>query len=208
MKYDMMARLYWKVFKGGFEHELKNTLGFSDTAAIMKRAKKKYREMIESVQSFEHRTRFISNIILASILGGIYLSLDEKPDTQKMTVFTREALMNNRIMLKAIVSEKNYTAEGQEKLRLAAEQSLSDINPYSWQFTFEAGKSLMEYTATFKTCGILHLYRMWGIEELTPAMCRLDYDMAAANNSDFIREQTLADGGEYCDCHYIHTPKR
>ncbi len=111
-----------------------------------------------------------SNIILASILGGIYLSLDEKPDIEKMTVFTRESLMNNCIMLKVIVSEKNYTAEGQEKLRLAAEQSLSDSNPYSWQFTFEAGKSLMEYTATFKTCGILHLYRMWEIEELTPAM--------------------------------------
>ena len=208
MKYDMMPRLYWKVFKGGFERELKNTLGFSDAAAIMKKAKKKYREMIERVQPFEQRTRFISNIIIASILGGIYLSLDEKPDIEKMTVFTREALMNNRIMLKAIVSEKNYTAEGQEKLRLAAEQSLTDSNPYSWQFTFEAGKSLMEYTATFKTCGILHLYRMWGIEELTPAMCRLDYDMAAANNSEFIREQTLAGGGDYCDCHYIHTPKK
>lgn len=124
-----------------------------------------------------------------------------------MTVFTRESLMNNCIMLKVIVSEKNYTAEGQEKLRLAAEQSLSDSNPYSWQFTFEAGKSLMEYTATFKTCGILHLYRMWEIEELTPAMSTLDYDMAA-NNSEFIREQTLAGGGEYCDCHYIHTPKK
>ncbi len=120
----------------------------------MKKAKKKYREMIESVQPFEQRTRYISNIILASILGGIYLSLDEKPDIEKMTVFTRESLMNNCIMLKVIVSEKNYTAEGQEKLRLAAEQSLSDSNPYSWQFTFEAGKSLMEYTATFKTCGM------------------------------------------------------
>ena len=31
---------------------------------------------------------------------------------------------------------------------------------------------------------------------------------SADNNSDFIREQTLAGGGEYCDCHYIHTPKR
>ena len=208
MKYDMMARLYWTVFKGGFERELKNTLSFSDTAKIMKKAKGKYREMLESVQPFERRTRFISNIIIASMLGGIYLSLDEKPHIEKMIVFTREALMNNRIMLKSIVSERNYTAEGQEKLCREAEISMTDNNPYLWQYTFEAGKSLMEYTATFKTCGILHLYRMWGIEELTPAMCRLDYDMAAANNSVFIREQTLADGGEYCDCHYIHTPKK
>lgn len=59
----------------------------------MKKAKKKYREMIESVQPFEQRTRYISNIILASILDGIYLSLDEKPDIKKMTVFTRESLI-------------------------------------------------------------------------------------------------------------------
>ncbi|MBQ8781961.1 MAG: L-2-amino-thiazoline-4-carboxylic acid hydrolase [Oscillospiraceae bacterium] len=208
MKYDMMTRVYWTMFKGGFERELKNTLGFSDTAKIMKKAKGKYREMLESVQPFERRTRFISNIIIASMLGGIYLSLDEKPDIEKMTVFNREALMNNKFMLKATVSERNYTAEGQEKLRREAEISMTDNNPYLWQYTFEAGKSLMEYTATFKTCGILHLYRMWGIEELTPAMCRLDYDMAAANNSVFIREQTLASGGEYCDCRYIHTPKK
>lgn len=208
MKYDIMPKLYWKVFKGGFERELKNTLGFSDTAKIMKKAKVKYREMIESVQPFERRTRFISNIILASILGGIYLALDKKPDIEKMNVFTREALMNNRVMLKSVVSERNYTAKGQEKLRREAEISMNDSNPYLWQYIFEAGTSLMEYTATFKTCGILHLYRMWNIEELTPAMCRLDYDMAAANNTEFIREQTLADGGEYCDCHYIHTPKK
>lgn len=208
MKYDAMARLYWTVFKGGFERELTNTLGIADTKAVMKKARKKYREMLESVQPFERKTRFISNIIIASILGSVYLSLDEKPDIEKMTVYTREALMNNRVMLKAIVSERNYTAEGQEKLRQDAELSLTDSNPYSWQYTFEAGESLMEYTATFKTCGILHLYRMWSIEELTLAMCKLDYDMTAANNTEFIREQTLAGGGEYCDCHYIHTHKK
>lgn len=208
MRYDMMARLYWKVFSGGFERELKHTLGISDPKTVMKKAHRKYKEMLESVQPFERKTKFISNIIIASILGAIYLSLDEKPDIEKMTVFTREALMNNPVMLKAIVSEKNFTAEGQEKLRREAEISLMNSNPYSWQFTFEAGESLMEYTAAFKTCGILHLYRMWNIEELTPAMCKLDYDMAAANNTEFIREHTLADGGEYCDCRYIHTPKK
>lgn len=211
MKYGAAARLYWTVSNSGFERELNTTLRVSDTGTVMKKARKKYREMLESVQPFEMfevKIRFISNIMLASILGSVYLSLDEKPDIEKMTVYAREALINNRLMLKAIVSERSYTAKGQETLRRAAELSLTDNNPFSWQFTFEAGKTLMEYTATFKTCGILHLYRIWGIEELTPAMCRLDYDMAAVNNSVFTREQTLAIGGEYCDCHYLHTPKK
>lgn len=168
MQYDMTARLYWTVFKGGFERELKNTLGISDTKTVMKKAHKKYREMLESVQPFERRTRFISNITLASMLGGIYLSLDKKPDIEKMTAFNREALMNNRVMLKAIVSERNYTAKGQEKLRQEAEISLTDSNAYSWQYTFEAGTNLMEYTATFRTSELFclnSLPRIYGYKE-------------------------------------------
>lgn len=208
MKYDVRAKIMWAAFRGGFERELKNTLGLSDTSEIMKKSHKKYIEILESVQNFERKTRFISNIILASMLGGIYLSLDDKPDIEKMTVFTREALMNNPFLLKSVVSERNYTPKGQENLKHEAELSLSETNPYTWQFTYQAGADCMEYTVYFRTCGILHLFRSWGIEELTPAMCRLDYDMAAVNNTEFIREKTLAGGGEYCDCHYIHTPKK
>lgn len=41
----------------------------------------------------------------------------------------------------------------------------------------------------------------------------MKYDMMArlywkVFKGGFEREQTLADGGEYCDCHYIHTPKK
>lgn len=208
MKYDMMARLYWTVFSGGFKSELKNTLGVSDTAAIMKKARKKYREMLESVQPPNRKTRFSSNIYLASILGSVYISLNQKPRIEKMTVYAREALMNNKILLKSIVSERNFTAEGQEALRREAEISMTDDNPYLWKFTFEPGKNLMEFTTTFLTCGVLYMYKKRNVVELTPAMCRLDYDMAAANNSEFTREQTLAGGGEHCDCHYLHTPKK
>ncbi|WP_353939731.1 L-2-amino-thiazoline-4-carboxylic acid hydrolase [uncultured Treponema sp.] len=42
------------------------------------------------------------------------------------------------------------------------------------------------------------------IKEYIPAMCSLDYDMAALNNTEFSREFTLAGGGKYCDCHYNH----
>ena len=208
MKYDFMARAFWLVFRGGYEYELKNTLGVENTKDVMKKAHRKYKEMLLSVQPFERRTRFISNIMIASILGSIYLTLEEKPEIEKMIVFNREALMNNKAMLKSIISEKNYTSEGQKKLQDEALLSIQDNNPYSWQYTYEKGESLMEYTVYFKTCGIWHLYQMWNIKELTPAMCKLDYDMARANNTVFTRQLTLAEGGVSCDCHYKHTPKR
>ena len=43
-----------------------------------------------------------------------------------------------------------------------------------------------------------------GLKEYISAMCTLDYDMAALNNTEFSREYTLASGGKYCDCHYNH----
>lgn len=208
MKYNMMARLFWAVFSGGFKRELKNTLDIPNAAVVMKNARKKYKEMLESIQPLGRKTRFSSILYLASILGSVYISLENKPNIEKMTTYVRESLMNNKILLKSIISEQNFTVEGQESLRREAEISMTDDNPYLWKFTFEPGRNLMEFTTTFFTCGVLYLYQKWNIGELTPAMCRLDYDMAEANNSIFTREQTLAGGGEYCDCHYLHTPKK
>ncbi len=203
MKYGIRECLIWKVFEGGIERELKNTLHVSNSNQIMKKAHEKYKEMLASAQ--DPHNRFTMNIIFASMVGAVYLSLNEKPPLEQMIRYVRESVMNNKIFLKFIVSEKNYTPNGQKTIADGAEKSQNNKNPYSWQYTYKAGKSVMEYTVVFTTCGICYLYEQWGIYEITPAMCRLDYDMARANSTEFIREQTLFEGGEYCDCHYIHT---
>ena len=204
MKYGLMERLFWKVFSGGSKRGLEDILHISNGGEVMKKAHKKYKEMLSGTQ--DPHNRFSSNLILASIFGSIYLSLEEKPPVEQLIIFNREAVMNNKIMLKKVVSERNYTRKGQQALAENAKQSVRDNNPYSWRYTYEAGKSVMEYTVKFMTCGILHLYKQWGIPEITPAMCKLDYDMAHANHTEFYREQTLFEGGEYCDCRYVHTP--
>ena len=41
------------------------------------------------------------------------------------------------------------------------------------------------------------------INDLTPALCHLDYTMSEAGGvTDFVRQYTLASGGPYCDCGY------
>lgn len=40
-----------------------------------------------------------------------------------------------------------------------------------------------------------------GLYDLVPAMCALDYTMSeAGGTTNFVREYTIASGGEYCDC--------
>ena len=42
-----------------------------------------------------------------------------------------------------------------------------------------------------------------GLFDLVPAMCALDYAMSEAGGvSHFVRECTLANGDDYCDCGY------
>lgn len=71
-------------------------------------------------------------------------------------------------------------------------------------FVIEDGATPTDYTATFSACGICCLMKKLGIEEVTPAMCRYDYDMAQMSGTVFTRKFTLASGGSCCDCHYHH----
>ena len=42
MKYSLMAKAMWGMFKNGFEKQLTNTLSESEPKMVMKNAKKKY----------------------------------------------------------------------------------------------------------------------------------------------------------------------
>ena len=56
-----------------------------------------------------------------------------------------------------------------------------------------------------RICNIGNSLRMkeYGLYDLVPTMCHLDYTMSeAGGTSDFLREYTIASGGAYCDCGY------
>lgn len=63
MKYNLMAKTMWVMFKNSFEKQLTNTLSESDPKIVMKNAKKKYKEIILSVDEFKKGDRFIVNIL-------------------------------------------------------------------------------------------------------------------------------------------------
>lgn len=94
MKYGIRERLFWRVLKSGFEREMENTLCISDGSQIMKKARRKYREMLVSAR--DPHNRFTMNIIFASMVGAIYLSLNEKPSVEQMIPYVRESVMKNK----------------------------------------------------------------------------------------------------------------
>lgn len=204
MKYGFIQKVMWSGYKGTFEKHLSKTLKESNPKAVMKVAHEKYKEILAGVPEFDKGDRFVKNIVSCALLSAILLSVENKYSVEEVRAYYRNAMCENFLTKAASKSSKTYTAAGREKLKKQAKQSESNTNPYSWKFSVEDGETINQYTAYFYTCGICHLMNQLGLGEYIPAMCTLDYDMAALNNTEFTREYTLAGGGKYCDCHYDH----
>ena len=204
MKYGFMPKLMWTVYKGTFKKQLTETLREENPSAVMKFAHKKYKEILADVDEFEKGDRFLKNILSCALLSAVLLSVKNKYTVEEVRVYYRKAMCENFITKSAATKSKSYTEKGRAKLKEQAKTREKNTNPYSWKFTVEDGKTINQYTATFYTCGICYLMTKLGLKEYISAMCTLDYDMAAMNNTVFTRDYTLAGGGKYCDCHYDH----
>lgn len=204
MKYGFIQKLMWAGYKGTFKKQLSEALRESDPKAVMKEAHKKYKEILADVTEFEKGDRFLINILSCALLSAVLLSVKNKYTVEEVRVYYRKAMCENFITKSAATKSKSYTEKGRAKLKEQAKTSEKNTNPYSWKFTVEDGETINQYTATFYTCGICYLMTKLGLKEYISAMCTLDYDMAALNNTVFTREYTLAGGGAYCDCHYDH----
>lgn len=204
MKYGFMPKLMWAAYKGTFKKQLTETLREESPGGVMKSAHKKYKEILADVDEFEKGDRFLINILSCAMLSAVLLSVKNKYMVEEVRVYYRKAMCDNFITKSAATKSKSYTEKGRAKLKEQAKKSEKNTNPYSWKFTVEDGETINQYTATFYTCGICYLMTKLGLKEYIPAMCSLDNDMAAMNNTVFTREYTLAGGGKYCDCHYDH----
>ena len=206
MKYFGMPFGMWTLFGGSFRDKLVSTLGYDDKTAdeIKRKAKVKYREIIEKLPEFEKGDRFRMNIVNASLLAAFMLNMPQKPTVEQVEKYFAESMMTD-MMKKFCESsgKKKFTDKDIEGMKRTAAFRAADRNPYSWNMDYIPYEDGSGYEARFYTCGICVLMNELGLSEYVPAMCRLDYTMAEAGKaSDFVREYTLASGGQYCDCGY------
>lgn len=204
MKYGFIENLMWTGYKGTFRKQLTQTLSEENPKEVMKKAHVKYKEILAGVPEFSKGDRFLINIVNCALLSAVLLSVEKKYTVEEIRLYYRKAMCENKLTKMASKKSKAYTVKGREKLKMQAEMSRTNDNPYSWKFTVEDGETINQYTATFYTCGICRLMTQLGLKEYIPAMCTLDYDMAALNNTEFTREYTIAGGAKFCDCHYNH----
>ena len=206
MHYIGMPFGMWAIFQKSFRQNLTTILGYDAATArqITASAKPKYKSIIAKLPEFEAKDRFLMNIVNCAMLSAFCLSMPERPTVEKLTEYYRESMMTGAMKWFCRQSgKKKFTQKDIQGMKETAELKAADRNPYSWNMEFYEYEDGSGYEARFTTCGICTLMKELGLYDLVPAMCRLDYTMSEAGGvSDFVREQTLASGGAYCDCGY------
>ena len=206
MKYMGMPLGMWLLYRKSFREHLVSVLGCTEQEAreITEKTKPKYREIIEKLPVFEKGDRFQMNIVNCAMLCAFLLSMEERPNVEKLTAFYAQAMMNAPTRWFCRMSGKRkFTDADLQGMKDTAALRAADRNPYSWNMDYLPYPDGSGYEARFTRCGICTLMKELGLFDLTPAMCHLDYTMSEAGGvSDFVREYTLASGGPYCDCGY------
>lgn len=203
MRNTILTRLGWQVSAPSYKNSL-SIIGVPDikTDMVMKAAKQRYGEILNKIPVFGKNDILFINLLSATMLAAVYLSLDNKPDIDLMKQYY-ESTMNSSFISRNYLKNSNFMSlKYQNKLKKSAEKSQNATNPYTWRFNYMPGKTNDRYDAIFDKCGICNLMKDLGIPELTPAMCAYDYTMAEIQGYLFTRQYTLASGGPVCDCHY------
>ena len=206
MKYIGMPMGMWALFSGSFQKQLTVIFGYEIHTAkmITKKAKPKYKEIIRDLPEFEKADRFKMNIVNAAMIGAFILSMPNRPDVEKLTVYYANSMMTKPMLWFCRQSGKSkFTQKDIVEMKETAALKAADRNPYSWNMEFYEYPDGSGYEGRFTKCGICVLMKKLGLYDLTPALCHLDYTMSEAGGaSDFVRQYTLASGDPYCDCGY------
>ena len=206
MKYIGMPAGMWALFRTSFRDKLVSVLGYDKEEAdrISRAAKAGYKELIRRLPEFEKADRFKMNIVNCAMLSAFLLSMEKKPDVDRLTDYYAQAMMIRPMKWFCRMGGKQkFSDKDIRGMKATAALNAADRNPFSWNMEFLPYADESGYEARFSKCGICTLMKELGLYELVPAMCRLDYTMSEAGGAcDFVRNYTLASGGPYCDCGY------
>ena len=204
--YFGMPFAMWALLAPSFRKQLTAVFGYDTerAKAITRKAKSEYRRIIAGLPEFEKGDRFKMNLVNAAMVGAFVLSMPERPDVERLTIYYADAMMTKPVKWFCRMSGKSkFTEKDIAGMKATAALRAADRNPYSWNMDFYEYPDGSGYEGRFTKCGICVLMKDLELYDLTPALCHLDYTMSEAGGvTDFVRQYTLASGGPYCDCGY------
>ena len=182
----------WVLFSKSFRDKLISVFGYGAKEAdqISKAAKERYRTIIAGLPEFEKADRFRMNIVNCAMLSAFLLSMEKKPEVERLTDYYAQAMMIRPMKwFCRLGGKQKFSDKDIQGMKATAALNAADRNPYSWNLEFLPYPDGSGYEARFTKCGICTLMKELGLYEMVPAMCHLDYTMSEAGGaSDFVRK--------------------
>lgn len=179
-------------------------LGIEEPRAFYKRARAIYRREMARLPEYGEGDVLKLNLAHAVMLGSIFEACDPKPDIDTLTRFYHDLLLNSSLLRKGMAKRDMLAPKEVRRQVEIGKRSQRATHPFTWQFAVEV-EDEDRFTATFCRCGIYDYLKSRGMAHIVPAMCAVDYSMSEVSNHLFLRDSTLATGGDVCDCHYVRT---
>lgn len=90
MRYGFMQGAMWIVFHNSFKEAVKTVLDENDVDGVMKRAKKKYREILADIDEFDKGSRFLTNILSCAMLSAVLLCVEKRYDVEIVRIYYKK----------------------------------------------------------------------------------------------------------------------
>ncbi len=200
MKYN---GFYYMMFAGSMKKVLSEKYGREYASEIMRKSKKVYRELVEQADDIGGDNPMAYNELFALAFVAPYVASEKKIPPETVQEMMRRALYHIKWYFG--MTDLN-TAKGKAENKKSITKYVKWYTPekealyptsFKVDFVGQPYDGACYYRIT--RCPICAYTEKLGVSELMPLFCELDNVMITLQHGVLHRQQTLADGGEYCD---------
>ena len=203
MKYNVF---YFWIFQRPMKKVLCEQYGKPYAAQIMKQSKKVYRDLVAKADDIGDDNPMAYNELFALTFVAPYVASNKKIPPKTVQEMMRRSLYSIRWYFGRtdLNTEKGKTENKKSVVKYAKwytpEKEAQYPTSFKVDFVGQPYKGACYYRIT--RCPICTYAKKLGVQELMPLFCELDEVMITLQHGVLHRQQTLANGGEYCD-YYI-----
>lgn len=204
MKYN---GFYFWLFSGTMKRVLTEKYDAQYAAEIMKKSKGLYRSLVENADDIGADNPMAYNELFALAFVAPYIASDRKIPPETVQELMRQSLYHVKwyFAMTNLNTEKGKAANKKSVVEYVRwytpDREKKYPNSFKVDFVGQPYPSACYYRIT--RCPICAYCEKLGVQELMPLFCELDNVMITLQHGVLHREQTIASGGEYCDCYIV-----
>ncbi len=200
MKYN---GFYFWMFKGPMKKTLAETYGKAYAAALMKKSKRVYRELVEQADDIGGDNPMAYNELFALAFAAPYAASGKMIPPELVQEMMRRALYHVKWYFARtdLNTDRGKAANKKSIMKYVKWYTPEKEKQYPTSFRVDFAGQPYEGACYYRItrCPICAYMEKLGFSELMPLFCALDEVMITLQHGVLHREQTLASGGAYCD---------